>query len=142
MQGADREARRMKIIIMGCGRVGARLAHLLSEDGHDVTILDTDSYSFRRLPSGFKGKAIVGNGLDMDTLKKVGIEEADVFVAVTQGDNRNVMASQIAKHIFKVPKVLCRIYDPIREEMYKGLGIRTISSTKIIADLLKKMVEE
>ncbi len=127
---------------MGCGRVGARLAYLLSKEGHDISILDLDSYSFRRLPPDFSGKAIVGNGLDMDTLRKVGIEEADAFVAVTQGDNRNVMASQIAKHIFNVPKVLCRIYDPIREEMYKNLGLRTISSTKIISELLKEMLEE
>jgi len=132
----------MKVIIMGCGRVGARLAYLLSKEGHDISILDLDSYSFRRLPPDFTGKAIVGNGLDMDTLRKVGIEEADAFVAVTQGDNRNVMASQIAKHIFNVPKVLCRIYDPIREEMYKNLGLRTISSTKIISELLKEMLEE
>jgi len=132
----------MKVIIMGCGRVGARLAYLLSKEGHDISILDLDSYSFRRLPPDFSGKAIVGNGLDMDTLRKVGIEEADAFVAVTQGDNRNVMASQIAKHIFNVPKVLCRIYDPIREEMYKNLGLRTISSTKIISELLKEMLEE
>jgi len=132
----------MKVIILGCGRVGARLAYLLSKEGHDISILDLDSYSFRRLPPDFTGKAIVGNGLDMDTLRKVGIEEADAFVAVTQGDNRNVMASQIAKHIFNVPKVLCRIYDPIREEMYKNLGLRTISSTKIISELLKEMLEE
>ena len=132
----------MKIVIMGCGRVGAYLAGLLDGDGHSVTILDREAYSFRKLPSTFKGTALVGNGLDQETLKRAGIEEADVFVAVTQGDNRNVMASQIAKHIFNVPKVLCRIYDPIREEMYKNLGLRTISSTKIISELLKEMLEE
>ena len=75
----------MKIIIMGCGRVGARLAGLLDAEGHSVTVLDTDSYSFRRLPTGFKGKALVGNGIDEETLKRAGIQQVDAFIAVTQG---------------------------------------------------------
>ncbi len=131
----------MNIIIMGCGRVGARLASLLDEDGHKVTILDNDTYSFRRLPASFGGTALYGNGTDEESLKKAGIEEADVFVAVTQGDNRNVMSCQIAKHVFKVPRVVCRIYDPLREEMYSALGLETISPTKIIAQLLKEKIE-
>ena len=98
----------MKVVIMGCGRVGGRLAGLLESDGHDVTILDNDSYSFRRLPPGFRGTALLGNGIDADVLRRAGIEEADVFVAVTQGDNRNVMSCQIARHIFNVPRVVCR----------------------------------
>jgi len=77
----------------------------LTKGGHSVTILDTDTYSFRRLPPTFKGDALVGNGLDQEVLKRAGIEEADAFVATTQGDNRNIMAAQIAKHIFNVPKV-------------------------------------
>ena len=131
----------MNIIIMGCGRVGARLASLLDEDGHKVTILDNDTYSFRRLPASFGGTALYGNGTDEESLKKAGIEEADVFVAVTQGDNRNVMSCQIAKHVYKVPRVVCRIYDPLREEMYSALGLETISPTKIIAQLLKEKIE-
>ncbi len=131
----------MKILIMGCGRVGARLATLLDEDGHKVTVLDNDTYSFRRLPSSFGGTALYGNGTDEESLKKAGIEETDIFVAVTQGDNRNVMACQISKHIFKVPRVVCRIYDPLREEMYSALGLETISPTKIIAQLLKEKIE-
>ncbi len=131
----------MKILIMGCGRVGARLASLLDEDGHDVTILDNDTYSFRRLPPSFSGTALFGNGIDEEALKKAGIEEADVFVAVTQGDNRNVMACQIARHIFKVPRVVCRIYDPLREEMYSALGLETISPTKIFAQLMREKIE-
>ncbi|MFC2021514.1 potassium channel family protein, partial [Chloroflexota bacterium] len=103
----------MKVIIMGCGRVGAWLARLLDADGHQVTVLDTDSYSFRRLKfpgleTEFKGTALVGNGIDQEALKKAGIEEADVFFALTQGDNRNIMSTQIAKHIFNVPRVICR----------------------------------
>ena len=131
----------MKVLIMGCGRVGARLASLLGEDGHEVTILDNDTYSFRRLPPSFSGTALFGNGIDEEVLKKAGIEEADIFVAVTQGDNRNVMACQVAKHVFKVPRVLCRIYDPLREEMYSALGLETISPTKIFAQLLREKIE-
>jgi trk system potassium uptake protein TrkA len=131
----------MKVLIMGCGRVGARLAGLLEEDGNEVTVLDNDVYSFRRLPSNFKGSALLGNGIDEEALRKAGIEEADVFVALTQGDNRNVMACQIAKHIFNVPRVMCRIYDPLRGEMYAALGLETISPTKIFAQLLKEKLE-
>lgn len=131
----------MKVIIMGCGRVGAQLAGLLDSDGHKVTILDTDAYSFRRLPPTFGGTALVGSGLDEDALKKAGIEEADAFVAVTQGDNRNVMAAQIAKHIFNVPRVICRIYDPIRQELYSTLGLETFSPTTLFARMIKEKLE-
>lgn len=128
----------MKVIIMGCGRVGAQLAALLDEENHEVTVLDINSYSFRRLPSGFRGSALVGDGTDEETLRKAGIEVADAFVAVTQGDNRNVMAAQIVKHIFGVKKVLCRIYDPLRRDIYEVLGIDAISPTTIFAHLLKE----
>jgi len=126
---------------MGCGRVGAQLAGLLDTDGHSVTILDTDAYSFRRLPSTFSGTALVGNGLNEEVLKKAGIEEADAFVALTQGDNRNVMASQIAKHIFNVPRVVCRIYDPLRQELYSTLGVEAFSPTTIFAQMLREKLE-
>ena len=131
----------MKVVIMGCGRVGAQLAGLLESDGHSVTILDTDAYSFRRLPPNFKGTALVGNGLDQEVLKRAGIETADAFVVVTQGDNRNIMAAQIAKHIFKVPKVICRIYDPLRQELYSTLGLETLSPTTIFAQMLREKLE-
>ncbi len=128
----------MKVVIMGCGRVGARLAALLDSEGHTVTILDVDAYSFRRLSSEFNGTALLGNGIDEDTLKRAGIEEADAFIVVTQGDNRNIMAAQIAKHIFNVPKVICRIYDPLRQELYSTLGLEAISPTTIFAQILKE----
>lgn len=128
----------MKVVIMGCGRVGARLATLLDSEGHQVTILDTDPNSFTRLPSTFKGTALLGNGTDEDSLIKAGIKEADAFVSATQGDNRNIMAAQIAKHIFKVPKVMCRVYDPIREELYDTLGLEAICPTVIGAQLFKE----
>ena len=132
----------MKIIIMGCGRVGARLAGLLDIEGHQVTILDTNSYSFRRLPPEFNGTALLGNGTDEEALRKAGIEEADAFVAVTQGDNRNVMAAQIAMHIFNVPRVISRIYDPLRRQLYNSLGIEAISPTIIFAQMIKERLEK
>ena len=131
----------MKIVIMGCGRVGAQIARLLEQDGHEITVLDIDAYSFRRLPPDFSGTALLGNGVDEDVLRKAGIEEADVFVAMTQGDNRNVMAAQIAKHIFNVPRVISRIYDPLRQEMYDTLGIEAFSPTTIFAELVKEKIE-
>ncbi len=131
----------MKVIIMGCGRVGAHLAALLDGEGHEVTVIDTDAYSFRRLPPAFKGTTLLGNGVDEEVLRKAGIEQADAFVAVTQGDNRNIMANQIAKHIFNVPKVICRIYDPLRQELFDTLGLETVSSTTIFAQILKEKLE-
>ncbi len=132
----------MKVLIMGCGRVGASLAVKLDAEGNEVTVLDIDSFSFRRLPAGFKGKALVGNGIDEDVLRKSGIENMDVFLVLTQGDNRNILAAQIAKHTFNVKRVICRIYDPLRQEMYEKLGLESISPTTIISDLLKKKLED
>ena len=132
----------MKVVIMGCGRVGAQLALLLDADGHQVTILDKDAYSFRRLPPAFNGTALLGNGIDEDVLKKAGIEEAEAFFVLTEGDNRNVMAAQIAKHIFNVPRVICRIYDPLRQELYQTLGLEAISPTTVFAQLLKERLDK
>ena len=128
----------MKVVIMGCGRVGSALGVMLANEGHDVTMLDVRAEAFRRLPADFKGKRHIGNGIDQDVLARIGVGEADAFVAVTQGDNRNAMATQIAKHIFGVKRALCRIYDPIREEMYQKLGLETISPTIVGATLLKE----
>jgi len=131
----------MKVIIMGCGRVGAQLASLLEKEGHQITALDKNENSFRRLPSDFKGTALLGNGLDEEVLKKAGIEETDAFIAVTQGDNRNVMAAQIAKEIYGVSKVICRIYDPLRSDLYTMLGLEAISPTTVFAQMLKDKLE-
>ena len=127
----------VKIIIMGCGRVGAQLASLLDAEGHKVTVLDIDAHSFRRLPPSFGGTALVGDGTDEEMLRKAGITEADAFVAVTQGDNRNVMGAQIAKNIFNVPRVICRIYDPLRKDVYEALGLEAVSPTTVFAQLLR-----
>lgn len=125
----------MKIVILGCGRVGATLATMLDRAGHTVSVVDQSSDAFQRLNPDFSGDTIAGNGVDEDILIRAGIREADAFVAVTNGDNRNIMASQIAKEIFKVKKVMCRIYDPIREETYHELGLDTISPTIIGAQM-------
>ena len=130
------------IVIMGCGRVGGKLAAMFDAAGHRVTVLDLDAYSFRRLPSTFSGTALIGNGTDEDMLRKAGIESADAFIALTQGDNRNVMAAQIAKHIFNVPRVICRIYDPLRKDIYEHLGLESISPTEVFADLLFNRLEK
>jgi trk system potassium uptake protein len=124
----------MFYVIMGCGRVGARVASSLSRAGHEVTVLDLNPSAFSRLDSDFRGTTLVGNGIDSDVLRRAGIERADAFAAVTQGDNRNVMAAQMARHIFRVPKVMTRIYDPLRQETFEMLGIEAISPTVIGAD--------
>ncbi len=127
----------MKVVIMGCGRVGAQLATNLDREGHDVTVLDLSASKFERfLADDFGGRKVVGDGRDQDVLRNAGVEGADAFVACTAGDNRNVMAAQMARIVFNVPRVVCRIYDPLREEMYKMLGLRTISPTKVGAELL------
>ena len=131
----------MKVVIMGCGRVGAQLAELLDADGHQITVLDNHAASFGRLPPNFQGTALFGNGLDQDVLIRSGIEKADAFIVVTQGDNRNVMAAQIGKHIFNVPRVICRIYDPLRQELYETLGLEAISPTTVFAQLLKEKLD-
>ncbi|MHB0912709.1 MAG: potassium channel family protein [Armatimonadota bacterium] len=127
----------MKVIILGCGRVGSTLASSLSKDGHDVMIIDRKSSAFRRLSPGFKGATLVGNGVDESVLKRAGIEQADAFMALTQGDNTNLMSVQIAKEIFQVPKAIARVYDPIRAVAYQELGVDTFCSTLIAARLLK-----
>lgn len=132
----------MKILIMGCGRTGAQLATTLDAEGHQITIIDIDDYSFRRLPTGFKGTALVGDGTNDETLQKAGIEEVDAFVAVTQGDNRNILAAQIARHVFKVPRVLLRIYDPYRRELYANFELETFSPTIIFTQLLRDSIIE
>ncbi len=126
----------MKAVIMGCGRVGARIAGHLDHTGNDVSVIDTDSRAFRRLPAGFGGETIIGTGIDEDVLRKAGIEQADAFIAVTNGDNRNIMAAQVARIIFNVPEVVCRIYDPVREDTYRRLGLTTVCPTTTISAII------
>lgn len=128
----------MKVVIVGCGRVGATLAQMMAHDGHEVTIVDQVSASFSRLGTEFSGENVLGDGTDEDVLRRAGIESADAFVAVTNGDNRNIMAAQVAKHIFNVERVICRIYDPIRQETYTKLGLESVSPTIIGAELIRR----
>lgn len=126
----------MKAIIVGCGRVGATLAKMFAESGAEVTIIDLTSDSFRRLGTKFRGTRLVGTGTDISVLKRAGIEGADVFVAVTDGDNRNLMATQIAKTVFDIPLVMTRVYDPARAAAYREMGIHTLCTTSIAANLM------
>ena len=125
----------MRVVVMGCGRVGSTIAARLEREGNTVTVVDTDPYSFRRLPSDFKGETMVGSGYDDHTLVAAGIRQADAFLALTQGDNRNLLAAQMAKHIFEVKTVVARVYDPFRGEIFANLGLRTFSPTNIGADM-------
>lgn len=124
----------MRVVIVGCGRVGARLASQLDRDGHDVAVIDLRQDAFRRLDPGYGGATVIGTGIDEDVLIGAGIERADAFVSVTNGDNRNIMAAQVARQRFGVSSVVCRIYDPVRAETYRDLGYTTICPTTEIAD--------
>lgn len=129
----------MNIIILGCGRMGSTMAMTLARQGHNVTIIDQNQDAFRRLKD-YTGNIELGNGLDPDVLRRAGIEHADVFVTVTNGDNRNITAAQIAQEIFKVPKVLARIYDPMRAAAYKELGLNTICTTMLGSGVIMDMM--
>lgn len=126
----------MKAVIMGCGRVGARVASLLDHTGNEVTVIDVDSRAFQRLPATFGGDTIIGTGIDEDVLRRAGIEDADAFIAVSNGDNRNIMAAQVARLVFNVPEVVCRIYDPVREDTYRRLGLTTVCPTTTISAMI------
>ncbi len=129
----------MNIIILGCGRMGSTMAMTLAREGHNVTIIDQNPDAFRRLKD-YEGSTEIGNGLDPDVLRRAGIEKADVFVTVTNGDNRNITASQIAQEIFKVPKVLARIYDPMRAKAYQELGLNTICTTMLGSGVIMDLI--
>ncbi|MDR3710300.1 MAG: TrkA family potassium uptake protein [Capsulimonadaceae bacterium] len=131
----------MNVLILGCGRVGSTLARQLSQEGHSVTIIDLTGDAFRRLGPKPKAQRIVGTGMDQDVLRRAGIETADVFVAVTQGDNTNIMAAQIARRVFDVTKVIARIYDPIRAEAYRELGIETFCTTTLATSLMRSSID-
>lgn len=131
----------MHIIILGCGRLGAHLARRLDREGHAVTIVDRNGESFARLGSDFRGTMVLGTGIDQDILRRAGIEHADAFIAVTNGDNTNAMAAEIAKLVFHVPRVVARLYDPVREDTYHTLGLmETVCPTIIGADKIHEIV--
>jgi trk system potassium uptake protein len=131
------------IVIMGCGRVGSTLAHILEEQGHSVAIIDQDREAFRKLRSGFKGKRITGVGFDQDVLIEAGIEHADAFAAVSSGDNSNVIAARVVRESFGISRVAARIYDPRRAEVYQRLGIPTVATVRWTADqMLRRLLPD
>jgi trk system potassium uptake protein TrkA len=132
----------MRIIIVGCGRVGARTATELDQRGEHVTVIDTDQRAFNRLPSTFGGVTVRGSGGDEDTQRSAGAEMCDVLMALTEGDNRNAMAAQLGKHVFGIPRVIAKINDPVRAEAYRSLGLETICRTVILADALVRATAE
>lgn len=130
----------MRIVIVGCGRVGWRLASDFTAQGHDVVVVDIKPHAFRQLPEEFPGRVIVGTGIDEDVLRSAGIEHADVFVAVTNDDNTNIMAAQIAQKIYHVPRVVLRVYDPVRAEIFRELGLTVVCPTTTVAGLIEEQV--
>ena len=133
----------MHIVIMGCGRVGSTLAHILEDRGNTVAVIDRDPEAFRRLRSAFKGDKITGIGFDRAVLTQAGIERADAFVAVSSGDNSNIISARVARETFNVEHVVARIYDPRRAEVYERLGIPTVATVRWTADqMLRKIIPE
>lgn len=126
----------MYVIVVGCGRVGSQLATFLSEEGHDVAIIDKRPESFRRLGPTFNGLTIYGLGFDQDVLREAGIEKTDVFAAVTDLDNTNMMAVEVATKIFDVPRAIARLYNPNRSLTYQKLGLEFICGTTMLAEKL------
>lgn len=133
----------MHIVIMGCGRVGSTIAHILEDQDHSVAVIDQDTDAFRKLTASFKGSRITGIGFDRDVLIEAGIEHADAFAAVSSGDNSNVIAARVVRESFGVGRVVARIYDPRRAEVYQRLGIPTVATVRWTADqMLRKLLPE
>lgn len=130
----------MHIIIIGCGRVGARFANVLYKEGHDVVVIDKDKNNFKLLDIDFNGIKIQGVPIDQDVLKQAGIESADAVASLMPDDNVNIMVCQLAKEIFKVPKVIARIYDPDREKVFRHFGLETICPTSITVEVIKRKI--
>ena len=119
----------MRVLIMGCGRVGSALSHALLDAGHEVTVIDKRAAAFDRYPPGEQARKIVGLGFDRDVLEEAGIREADAFIAVSSGDNSNIVSARVALEHYHVPKVIARIFDPRRAEIYERLNIPTVATT-------------
>jgi trk system potassium uptake protein len=130
----------MRYLIVGCGRVGSALAKLLDSDGHEVIVVDENAAAFKRLGQQFKGHEVVGTGIDYDVLKRAGAATADGFVAVTNGDNRNIMAALIAQRMFHIKRIVARIYDPPRGKMYRDLGVQTVCPTTVGAKMIRDVL--
>lgn len=138
----DKKKTKTHTIIIGCGRLGSNIANTLSNVGENVLIIDENRDSFRRLASNFGGLTITGNGTNFDVLKEAEIDNADVVIAVTNDDNANIMVAQIAREVFKVEKVIARLYDAERESVYKDLGINTICPAILSIKEIDKLLEQ
>jgi len=130
----------MKVVILGCSRVGAVLATWLAQNKHEVSVIDWEYNSFRRLPKDLEIKQVLGTGVDMEVLQRAGIAEADGFIAVTNSDNTNLMSSQVVKNKFNRKKVIARVYDPNRARAFEELGLNIICPTISSAEVLKKFL--
>jgi trk system potassium uptake protein TrkA len=131
------------IVVVGCGRVGSELAGLLEKSGNTVAVVDKRASAFRRLPTGFGGKAVVGFGFDRDTLREAGIEQAGALAAVTSGDNSNIMSARVARETFSIDRVVARIYDPRRAAIYQRLGIPTVATVSWTTDqVIRRLLPE
>ncbi len=139
--GWSRYRGRVHVVIMGCGRVGSMLAIELDEGGHEVVVVDQDPDSFRRLGADFGGSTVTGVGFDWDTMLEAGLERTDAFVAVSSGDNSNIVSARVARENFGVSTVVARIYDPRRAEIYQRLGIPTVATVRWTADrILRRLL--
>ena len=130
----------MKVIVMGSGRVGGQVSLLLSNQGHEVTVIDHDGNASSRLGADFKGQVVRGLGFDRGVLMAAKVETAEAFVAASSSDNANIIAARIARNIFHVPRVVARLYDPLRAEIYQRLGLMTISTTNWGAERICEVV--
>jgi len=130
----------MKIIVMGCGRVGSQVSLLLVAQGHEVTVIDHDTNALARLGKDFKGRVVQGLGFDRNVLIEAGVETAEGFISASSSDNANIVAARIARNIFRVPRVVARLYDPVRAEVYHRLGLTTISSTQWGAERIVEVI--
>lgn len=132
----------MNILVVGCGKVGSKLASILSKEGHDVSVVDKDEHSFSLLDDDYSGFVTLGVPIDLDVLRKAGIENCDAIACMTPDDNINIMVSQLAREVFNVDTVLTRIYDPQREDVFSHFGLHTVCPTKLTVNAVKSAITE
>ncbi len=132
--------RKTDVVILGCGRVGSRLAVMMANEGYDVAVVDTDQHAFRRLPDDFRGRTILGTGIDEDVLRRAGIAQARTFIAASENDNTNIMAAQIAQTVFGVPDVVARVYEVERARAFAQLGLKVVCPTATVVSLIREQV--
>ena len=130
----------MKVIVMGCGRVGEQVSLIMANEGHEVSVIDYDADALDRLGENFKGQKVKGVGFDKDVLIEAGIEDADAFAATSSSDTANIIAARIARNVYRVPRVVARLFDPRKAEIYQRLGLMTISSTTWGAERIHELL--